>query len=183
LADKLKKTISVAGGEKGSVILLAIFLMFFISALMITVEMLRLSDTEDITNQIEDMQAYYCAEAGIEFTIWRSRNSQFNAAAAWYPSVSALANTTTGPFACTDNGGVPGWWVNTGWTFTITVQNSKPDPARGYYHYYSVTSSGATGTFTRRVRADIRRPESPENNCEPGVDCRSYQQIRRWREL
>lgn len=174
----LKKSMRSPGGERGSVILMALFLVFFISALMITVELLRLSDLETITNQVEDMQAYYCAEAGIEYAIWLSRYSQQGPAAAWWPSTgAAVVNQTLGPFSCTDNG-----TVTTGWRFTISVSNKKADPAIGYYHYFSVTSTGTTGVagaagvFTRRVRADIRRPILP-------TLYETYQQIRRWREL
>lgn len=179
----LKNTSYKPGGERGAVILMALFLMLFISALMITVELLRLSDLEIITNQVEDMQAYYCAEAGIEYMIWRSRT--FQAITPPWPSTTAAKDNVQWPgplaggaFSCTDNG-----TVTTGWRFIIYYSNYKADPALGnWYHYFSVTSTGTTGVagaagvFTRRVSAEIRRPILP-------ILYVTYQQVRRWREL
>jgi len=183
-----------ARSERGSVILMAMFLAFFISALFICIELLRLSDLEDITNQIEDMQAYYCAEAGIEYAIWKSRYSQYRsicppAAGAFWPATNAEVTVTEnwtgegGVAGCTDNGA----FTSQG-SFTIVVQTKKADPNYGYYHYFYVTSTGRNkkasdpGAFTRRVRAQIRRPRTPECG-NPAGTYATYQQIRRWHEL
>lgn len=166
-----------SGVQKGSIVLLAIFLALFIAALMITVELLRLSDTETVTNHIEDMQAYYCAEAGIEYEILILRNANAN------PTVRAAGvacPSTTRLVDCSNDRG----FVDTGWYFRYTDQTDKADPNFTYCNLSIVTSTGCkgsfagtacTGTFKRSVRAEIRRTNRSNNL--------RYVQILRWREL
>ncbi|HOY62079.1 MAG: hypothetical protein BWY28_02890 [bacterium ADurb.Bin236] len=161
-------------GQSGSVILMTMFIIFFLAALMITVEMLRLSDLEDVTNQIEDMQAYYCAEAGIEYflNLHRFNNN--------VPPLNFAADVTLPQLPCTSGGG----FGNSTWTYQVRYYNSKAckrdlnangSPDSPYYNLLHVISTGRTTRFTRRVRADIHRPSE-------GAYIDSVE-IRRWREL
>ncbi|HOO56008.1 MAG TPA: pilus assembly PilX N-terminal domain-containing protein [bacterium] len=137
--------------QKGSVILMAIFLVFFISVLMITVELMRLSDLEIVSNQIEDMQAYYCAEAGIEQMLWLIRSSS-NLVGGW-PSKMGSQNLTVqsecNPDAISD--------YDTDWNYIVNVSNGKMDPDYLYYNAVYIVSTGYTNRFKRAVRAELRR--------------------------
>ena len=170
----------IYNSERGSVVLMAVFLVFFISVLMITIEMMRLSDLEIITNHIEDMQAYYCAEAGIEYQIRKIRNDKAQPATA-APGVACPTN----PWPARDcilgnvgNGENPGWW------FKFEDRSEKADPNYIYCNYEYITSIGCkgafvagvcSGTFARSVRAVVKRTNQSK-------DLR-YIQIIRWREL
>jgi Tfp pilus assembly protein PilX len=164
--------------ERGAVALLAIFLVIFIAVLMITVELLRLSDTETISNHIEDTQAYYCAEAGIEYELLALR--ALNANPPTRAAGVACPSNTTPALNCTNNKG----FYNPGWQFKFVDKYEKIDPDFTYCNLAIITSTGCkglfsgvtcTGAFTRRVRAEIKRSNR-------GNDLR-YIQVVRWREL
>jgi len=157
--------------ENGSVVLMALFLVIFISILMITVELMRLSDLESVTNMIKDMEASYCAEAAIEYGLYTSRNNP-----AW-PSTAAAVDVTLGPVDCAPGGPPPASNIDidTGWTFTLRVQNDKADPNFPLYNYVYFTGKGITDVFTRRIRAEIRRTNQSTTP--------RYYQIRRWQDL
>ena len=157
--------------ERGSVILMAIFIIFFASALMITLEVLRLSDLEIISNQIEDMEAYYCAESGLEANIWRIRTFPLF----FPPRFNAAYNNTFASAACTS--GAP---VNTGWTYQVSMRTYKADPHVDvrFYHYIDIISTGTTDAYSRRVRVQARRIWRGKN-----IHSYRFLQIRRWREL
>ncbi|MFA6450289.1 MAG: hypothetical protein WCX65_12520 [bacterium] len=163
--------------QSGSVVLMAVFLVFFISVLMITLELMRLSDIEIISNHIEDMQTYYCAEAGIEYEIRRIRNANANPATR---AANVACPTTTRQNDCSDNRGS----VNTGWTYRIQDKSFKADPNYTYCNYEIFTSigckgsfgaGGCSGQFARSVQAIIRRTNQSTNL--------RYIQVIRWREL
>ena len=151
--------------EKGSVIIMAMFIIFFIAVLMITIEVMRLSDLETITNHIEDMQAYYCAEAGVEYGIWWTRG------VAWPP---ITIYTSAGPvtLTCVKS---PGGFESTGWTYSTSLYTSKADSNANLYNLIHITGTGQTDRFTRRVRAHVHR------TAYGGT--RRYREIRRWRDL
>lgn len=173
IADILKeKTGSgTESGERGSVILMAVFIVFFAGALMITLEMMRLSDLEIISNQIEDMEAHYCAESGLEFNIWRIRAFPLF----FPPRANAPYSNTFPSAACTS--GAP---VNTGWTYQVQMSTYKADTDANvrFYHYIDIISTGSTDAYTRRVRVQARRIWF-------GFALSDYRflQLRRWREL
>ncbi|HOX28360.1 MAG TPA: hypothetical protein PLQ76_04305 [bacterium] len=157
-------------GREGSIILMAVFIVIFIAALMITVEIMRLSDLEMVTNQIEEMQAYYCAESCVEYSIWQTRLNINSPATNFsqtvnFPSMNCVL--------C-----VGGCSVTTGWTCSATVQNAKADsnPLFTYYNILYITGTGQTTHFTKQVRADVRRVIL-------STTTPNYQQILRWREL
>jgi hypothetical protein len=163
--------------ESGAVVLMAVFLVFFISVLMITLELMRLSDVEIISNHIEDMQTYYCAEAGIEYEIRNIRNLNAN------PIVRApgvACPSTTVQLDCSADKG----YVDTGWQFRIQDKAEKADRNYTYCNYAYLTGTGCKGTFgaggcngqfSRSVRALVKRTNQ-------STDLRQLQIIR-WREL
>ncbi len=142
---------------------MAVFIILFISALMITIEAMRLSDLEMITNHIEDLEAYYCAEAGAEYGIWWSRGS----------GLSITRQRQRGPrtLACTNGGSI----TNTGWTFTTTYQTQRGDPNINLFNKIHILAIGNTDAFTRRVEVQVHRPSYGGR--------RRIRQIRRWRDL
>ncbi len=159
------------GNENGSIVLMALFLVFFISILMITIELMRLSDLESVTNMIKDMEASYCAEAAIEYGLYTSRNNP-----AW-PSIVLPVDMTLGPVDCAPGAPPPASDINidTGWTFTLRVQNGKADSTYPIYNYIYFTGKGITDVYTRRIRAEIRRTNQSVTQ--------RYYQIRRWQDL
>ena len=160
--------------ESGSVALMAVFLVFFISILMITLELMRLSDIEIVTNHIENMQAYYCAEAGIEYEIRGIRN------AAADPPVAPGCSSSTVQLDCSLNKGT----INTGWTFKMTDISRRGDPNYSYCNYDYIQSLGCkgafvagacSGTFSTSVGALVKRTNQSTDL--------TYIQVIRWREL
>jgi hypothetical protein len=163
--------------ERGSVVLMAVFLVFFISILMITVELIRLADTEALSNHIEDMQTYYCAEAGIEFQIRSIRNANTN------PQTRAFGvgcPSTTISLDCTNGKGT----VDTGWKYKLQDKSDKADPNYTYCNYDYMTGIGCKGSFvsgncsgqfSSSVRALVKRTNQSSNL--------RLIQIIRWREL
>lgn len=150
--------------QSGSVVLMAIFLVFFISVLMISLELLRLSDLEVITNHIKDMEAYYCAEAGIEYYIYRSRRPGF------FPAANAAtAINEAAPSACI---------TGSTRTYQVYFTTTKADPNIRFYHKIHITSTGTTSGYSRRVHANMRR-----NWIAPSVGSTDFIQINDWREL
>ncbi len=166
-----KQPLNDNSGERGSVILMAVFIIFFAGALMITLEMMRLSDLEIISNQIEDMEAYYCAESGLEYNIWRIRAFPLF----FPPRFNARYSNTFPQAACTS--GAP---VTTGWKYQVSMSTYKADTNANvrFYHYIDIISTGTTDAYTRRVRAQVRRIWSGF-----AINDYRYIQIRRWREL
>ena len=158
--------------QAGAIALMAIFLVFFISALMITLEIMRRSDLEIVANQIRDLEAYYCAESGIEqfmnvlrtdpTTLSFSAYDTDDGSGGWDPCIE---NKSKGVEYKSDR------------YLKIFADNAKADPNYTYYHYITITSSGKSKDYTRRVKITFRRPQySVGNNL-------THQFITRWREL
>ena len=152
--------------QRGSVVVMAIFLAFFVAVLMISLELLQLSDLETATNQIKDMEAYYCAEAGVETMIFLWRVGFVGV-----PSTNPYS-ATFGPFTCAFSGAA------TTRTTTFDVWTSKADPNIDYYHYINIDSIGNTSNYSRKVFTSLRRTW-----LVAGLPDTRYMQIVRWREL
>lgn len=166
-----------AKNQKGSVVLMAIFLVFFVTTLMITLELVRLSDLEIITGHIKEMEAYYCAEAGIEFYIYSYRRN--TALLAREPALPPAAINPPAALCITT---VPA----TTRTYQASITTTKADPNVSFYHYVHITSTGTTGGFKRRVKVDYKRPWVADVRPPPPGPPTTYLdfiQIFEWREL
>jgi len=152
--------------QRGSVVVMAIFLAFFIAILMITLEFLQLSDLEITTNQIKEMEAYYCAEAGVEMFIFLWKSGFVG-----IPD-NAYFSANFGPFTCAFSGAASTR------TTQFRAYNSRVDPNIPYYHRIHIDSTGNTEGFSRKVYAHYRRVW-----LYPGQPDERYFQVQRWREL
>ncbi len=61
--------------QRGAILLMVVFLIFLIAILMIYLSLLHRKDLEIVTNQMEDLQALYCADAGIQRAIYDIRKT------------------------------------------------------------------------------------------------------------
>ncbi|MEW6203637.1 MAG: hypothetical protein AB1546_16820, partial [bacterium] len=138
-----------------SVILLTIFIILFGAILFYALQLLHRSDLEIVTNQIRDLQAYYCAEAGIERAIerirqvpnWPAGNPNNGAAAISWPGGDGAT-----PDCTTDS---PNSTIG---TYTVYIEESRMDPSyTACYNKLTITSVGTAYSFTRRIRAVLRR--------------------------
>ncbi len=134
--------------QSGSVILMAIFVVFFASVLMISLELFRLSDLESATSHIREMQAYYCAEAGVEHYIYVVRSL------AAFPSLTAAQTSPLyASTACTSGGAYPSIG-----TYRVQVSNGLADSTMtDFYHYVHIKSYGTAYNTTRVIQATLRR--------------------------
>jgi hypothetical protein len=141
--------------ERGSVILLTIFIILFGAIILFALQLLHRSDLEIVTNQIRDLQAHYCAEAGIERSIERLR--QVPGWPPGSPSTGASPINWGGSDgetpACTTES--PNTSIG---TYSVYIAESRMDSNfTACYNLLTITSVGTAYGFTRRVRALIRR--------------------------
>lgn len=151
-----------SGGQRGAVIIVVIFLVVLIAVFMIGISLVHRSDLETVSNQIEDMQAYYCAEHGIERAYLKIIDK------AKWPTTGEPENTTVWTdkpcYDSTDN--VPPI-TDTGDTYTVQVSETRGDPndTTGNYNFIWVTSSSTihNSRFKRSIRALFRRTKVVQN--------------------
>ena len=145
--------------QQGSTLLIALFLIFLIAVLMISLSMLHRSDLEIVSNQIDDLAAYYCAEAGIERTIYEIRKFAF--APNWPPGNNTAPGVTVwNNEPCVTN--TTQGMVDKSSTYTVVVVEDKADSSvpGNRYNYVWITSTGATAaprTYQRTLRVLVRR--------------------------
>lgn len=156
---------------------MALFIILFGAAIFLGLEILHRSDLEAVTAQILELQAYYCAEAGVERAIYEARSNRNwptkNGTVTW---VGGEGDTP----ACTlqEGAGDP---ASHG-TYTVSITRSQVDSnwANWCFNNYTLLTIDSTGVigggrFTRRVRAKVRRSCFPANG--------SFTQILSWEEL
>lgn len=159
--------------QRGAIILVALFLVFLIAVLMISLGMLHRSDLEIVTNQIEDLTAFYCAEAGIERAHYFVR-SQPN-----WPPGNPFNGTVWNKVNCVTNAGMDA----SGSKYTVQVSEYRADPNDNQiFHYVQVTSTGVSPKgYERTLRMVIRR--SKVWQMIPGAMVNYYGQINRYEEV
>lgn len=160
--------------RKGSVIVMTMFIIFFGAMLFFALELLHRSDLEIVTNQIQDLQALYCADAGIEHAIILLRrkkqfpegnpNTGVNALKQWYGGGNP-------PHPCT---------AGSSNTYTVYALEEKADSnySKKRFNYFLFYSCGTAGNFTRVVMAEVHR--TLDYNDDDAQD--NYVQILSWRE-
>jgi len=165
--------------QKGSVIILTAFIILFGAMLFYALELLHRSDLEIVTNQIRDLQALYCAEAGIErsinnirtFTNWPNGLAVVNGIYTW-----PLPEGTTTP-QCNANTNL----FASSATFQTNISETYIDPNyTDYRNLVIITSTGTANGFTRRIYTHIRRARITSSGLG---GLYYYSQVLRWDDL
>ena len=167
------KLLKHTSNQHGAIILVALFLVFLIAVLSISLSMLHRSDLDTVTNQIEDLTAFYCAEAGIERAHYYVR-SQPN-----WPPGNPYNGTPWDKQNCITNAGM----VNAGSKYTVQISEYRADPNDNQiFHYVQITSTGVSPKgYERTLRVVIRRSKIWQ--MIPGAMVNYFGQINRYEEV
>jgi hypothetical protein len=165
--------------SRGSVIVLAVFVVLFMGLLLFSVEVLHRSEFEDISNQVNEMRAYYCAEAGVERTISRLMFFNNNPAGSgiinWGGGQGTTPECNLNSTMTVDGTNQPIWYYKT----SIFRMPSDPDVNWGVnnlIYLYSTGYAGYANGFQRTIEVVLRRSNRTQLNGD------YFTQVFRWHE-
>ncbi|MEW5945730.1 MAG: hypothetical protein AB1742_05990 [bacterium] len=166
----------MTGKQNGSVIVMTVFIILFGAMLFFALGLLHRSELEIVTNQIRDLQALYCAEAGVERAYY-----QIRLFTGWPPGINAPPGID---YSWPGEGVEPDCNQNkpifdSGATYSTNITEDYIDPNyNAFRNLVIVRSTGRSRGFTRRVEAYIRRARWRSD-----VGNFYYSQVLSWRDM